>query len=360
MRRLPGPSARAGGNATGLAQARPPMKERPMASRTSFARGAAAAAAAALATALAAWPCAASAQAAGWRPAKPVTLVVPYAPGGGTDTVARAVSRQLGVLWNQSVVVENIPGADGLIGTRRVMDARPDGTTLLLQVPAIVLTRYTPGLKGVDPLQRLQPVTAVAQASNALVVSAKVPARTLAEFVAYCQRPGQRCSLGTTDNQSRILSRQFVAESKLADAVIVNYRGTGAVVSDLVANNVDLSFTGIAAALPHARAGTLQFLATTGDRRAAVLPEVPTTREAGFAQYRSLNWFGLFAPVGVPPAVTQAIAQALREAVKDAEVQRTITAAGAEPLVNSPAEFAAQVRDESERLGSLVKRYPLE
>lgn len=151
-----------------------------------------------------------------------------------------------------------------------------------------------------------------------------------------------------------------MAESQLPDAVVANYRGTAAVVADLVSNNVSLSFTGIAAALPHARAGTLRFLATTGDNRAAILPEVPTAKEAGFAQYRSLNWFGVFAPMGVPAAVSQSIVAALREAVKDAGVQKTISAAGAEPVVNSPAEFSAQVRGEVERLGSLVRRYPSE
>lgn len=302
----------------------------------------------------------ASAQAQPWRPARPVTVVVPYAPGGGTDTVARAVSRQLAVLWQQPVIVENIPGADGLIGTRRVMDAVPDGSTLLLQVPSIALTRYTPGLRSIDPLQRLLPVTAVAQASNAIVVSARMPVKTLAEFVAYCGRATQRCALGTTDNQSRLMSNQFVAQAGLADAVVVNYRGTGAVVADLIANNVNMSFTGIAAALPHAKAGTLRFLATTGDRRAAVLPEVPTAQEAGFGAFRSINWFGVFAPAGLPAPVAQAIVAALRTAVQDADVQRTIAAAGAEPVVNTPAEFAAQVRQESARLGALVQQYPLE
>ena len=289
-----------------------------------------------------------------------MTIVVPYAPGGGTDTVARAVSRQLAIYWGQPVIVENLPGADGLIGTRRVMDSIPDGTTLLMQVPAIVLTPYTAGFKGVDPLQRLQPLTAVAQAPNAFVVSGKLPVHTLAEFVAYCQRPGQRCSLATPDNLSRLLSRQFIAESKLPDAVVVNYRGTSAVASDLIAHNVDLAFTGIAAALPHTKMGTLRFLATTADRRATVLPDVPTSKEAGFSQYRSVNWFGVFSPVGVPPPVQEAITAAFREAVKDVDVRKTIAAAGAEPVVNAPAEFAAQVREESARLGSLARRYPLE
>ncbi|MDO8776763.1 MAG: tripartite tricarboxylate transporter substrate binding protein [Burkholderiaceae bacterium] len=295
-----------------------------------------------------------------WKPSRPVTLVVPYAPGGGTDTVARAVSKQLAVIWGQSVVVENLPGADGLIGTRKVMDAQPDGTTLLMQVPAIVLTKYTPGLKGIDPLSRLQPITAVAQASNAVVISGKLPVKSLTEFVQYCRRPGQRCSVATTDNQSRILSRQFVAEEKLDSTVIVNYRGTAAIVTDMIANNVDMAFTGIAAALPHHKADTLRFIATTGDRRAAALPNVATTTEAGFPQYRSINWFGLFAPVGLPPAAAQGLVAALREAVKTPDVQNTILAAGAETLVNTSTEFAVQVKAESERLGTLVKRYPLE
>ncbi|WP_395345150.1 Bug family tripartite tricarboxylate transporter substrate binding protein [Variovorax sp. UC122_21] len=207
---------------------------------------------------------AAAATPAPWKPNRAVTLVVPYTPGGGTDSVARAVSKQLSVIWGQPVVIENLPGADGLIGTRKVIDAKPDGTTLLMQVPAIVLTRYTPGLKGVDPVSQLQPITAVAQASNAVVISGKLPAKSLAEFVEYCRRPGQRCSVATTDNQSRIMSRQFVSEEKLDSTVIVNYRGTAAIVTDMIANNVDMAFTGIAAALPHHKTGALRFIATTG------------------------------------------------------------------------------------------------
>ena len=295
-----------------------------------------------------------------WKPSRPVTLVVPYAPGGGTDAVARAVSKQLSIIWSQPVVVENIPGADGLIGTRKVMDARPDGTTLLMQVPAIVLTKYTPGLKGIDPLSHLLPVTAVAQASNAVAVSGKLDAKSLPEFVKYCRRPNQRCSIATPDNQSRIMARQFVADERLANTVIVNYRGTGAIVTDMIANNIDMAFTGIAAALPHHKAGTLRFIATTGDRRAATLPDVPTATEAGFGQYRSINWFGVFAPAGLPPAAATGLAAALREASRTQDVRSAIFAAGGEPLANTPAEFAAQVRAESERLGALVKRYPLE
>lgn len=295
-----------------------------------------------------------------WHPERPMTLVVPYAAGGGTDATARAVSKQLGVIWGQPVVVENMPGADGLIGTRRVMEAKPDGYTLLLQVPSIVVTKYTPGLKGIDPLARLEPVTAVSQSPAAVVVSGKLPVKTFAEFVQYCKTAAQPCSLATGESLARISAKQLAAEAGLPNLIVVNYRGTGAIVTDMIANNVNMAFTGITAALPHYKAGTLKILATQGPKRAAALPEVPTTAEAGYPQFQSVTWFGLFAPKGTPPAVTQGIVAALREAVKDADVKKTITAAGAEPMVNAPAAFAAQVREDSERMAALVKLYPLE
>ncbi|WP_454724812.1 MULTISPECIES: tripartite tricarboxylate transporter substrate binding protein [Cupriavidus] len=297
---------------------------------------------------------------AAWRPDHPVTLVVPYSAGGGTDATARAVSKQLGVLWGQPVVVENLPGADGLIGTRRVMEARPDGYTLLLQVPGIVVTKYAPGLKGIDPLARLDPVTAISQSPAAIVASARLPVKTLAEFVQYCKSPGRRCSLGSGESLSRISGRQLAEEAGLPNLVVVNYRGTGPIVTDLIANNVNLAFTGITAALPHYKSGALRILATQGQKRAAALPEVPTTAEAGYPQFQAVTWYGLFAPKGTPAPVLQGVVAALREAVKDADVQKTIAAAGAEPVVNTPAEFAAQVREDSARLGDLVRRYPLE
>jgi len=302
----------------------------------------------------------AAAQAAPWRPDRSVSLIVPYAAGGGTDATARAVAKQLGVLWKQPVVVENLPGADGLIGTRRVMDAKPDGHTLLLQVPAIVLTKYTPGLKGVDPLAQLTPVTAVSQSPAAIVASAKLPVKTLPELFRYCQKAPQPCSIASGETLAKVSAKQIAAEVPLPGLITVNYRGTGAIVTDMIANNVNFAFTGITAALPHHKAGTLRILATQGRQRAAALPDVPTTAEAGFPQFQSVTWYGLFAPKGTPATVQQGIVAALREAVKDADVRKTIATAGAEPVVNDPAAFAAQVREESERLGELVKRYPLE
>lgn len=295
-----------------------------------------------------------------WHPTRPVTLVVPYAAGGGTDATARAVAKRLSQLWAQPVVVENHPGADGLIGSRRVMDAKPDGYTLLLQVPGIVLTPFMPGLKGVDPLAALEPVSAVSESPAAIVVSGKLPVKTLPELVRYCQGARRPCTLATGESTARLSGRQLASDTGLHDLVIVNYRGTSPIVQDLIAGNVDIAFTGLTAALPHHRAGTVRIIATQGRRRAAAVPDVPTTAQAGYPQFLSLTWYGMFAPKGTPAAITHGIVAALREAVQDPDVRAALAAAAAEPVVNTPEDFAAQVREERERLGALVRRYPLE
>lgn len=295
-----------------------------------------------------------------WKPEKPITLVVPYAAGGGTDAMARALSKQLGNILAQPVVVENVPGADGLIGARKVMEARPDGYTLLLHVPSIIVTRYLPGTKGVDPLAKLQPITAVAQSPAAIVASGKLPVTSLAGLVDYCRTASRPCSVASGESLARIFAQQIAAEARIPDMVVVNYRGTGPIVTDLIADNVNMAFTGITAALPHHQAGTLKILATMGQTRAPALPNVPTSAEAGFPQFQSVTWYGLFAPKGTPQAVGEALVSAAREAVKSPDVRQALETAGGEPLVNSTAEFAAQVRRDSERLSALVKKYPLQ
>jgi tripartite-type tricarboxylate transporter receptor subunit TctC len=295
-----------------------------------------------------------------WKPDRPVTLVVPYAPGGGTDATARAVSKRLSTLWGQPVLVENLPGADGLIGTRRVMDAKPDGYTLLLQVPAVVLTKYVPGLKGIDPLAKLDAVSILAQAPSAVVVSAKLGVKTLAELIQYCRTNATPCSLGTGESSAKIRAKQFASETGINNLIVVSYRGTGPIVVDLISGVVSMSFTGINSVLPHHKAGTVRIVATQGEKRAAALPDVPTTMEAGFPFIQSVTWFGMFAPKGTPQPVLQGIVSALREAGKDVDVQRAIAAAGAEPVMSSPAEFSLQIKQEDKRLGEIVKRFPFD
>ena len=294
-----------------------------------------------------------------WKPSRPVTIVVPYVPGGGTDTTARATAKLLAELWGQPVVVENLPGADGLIGGRRVIEARADGYTLLLQTPAIVLTKHAPSFKGPDPLSRLQPVTNIAYSPGVIVANSKIPASTLPELVAYCKAAPTPCSMGTGENVAKLFGRQLQAEA-LPNLIVVNYKGTSAIITDMLANNVNFAVTGITSALPHQKAGTLKVVASQGTQRAPAAPEVRTVGETGMPQYEYTTWFGLFAPKDTPAEVTQGIYAAVKEVMRNPELQKTIAAAGAIPLVNTPDEFAAQVRKEDERFTGLAQRFPLD
>ncbi len=314
--------------------------------------------AAAVLCALAAAAAPALAQTA-WKPTQTVTIVVPYVPGGGTDTTARATAKLLAEQWGQPVVVENMPGADGLIGTRRVAESRPDGPTLLLQTPAIVLTKHAPAFKGQDPLARLVPVTNIAQSPGVIVANAKLPFNTLPELLAYCKTAATPCSMGTGENVAKLFGRQMQAEA-LPNLIVVNYKGTAAIITDMIANNVNFAVTGVASALPHQKAGTLKIIASQGQQRSSGAPEVRTVIETGLPQYEYTTWFGLFAAKDTPAEVAQGIYAAVREAMRSPELRRTIQAAGAEPLVNTPQEFAAQVRSEDERFTGLAKRFPLD
>jgi tripartite-type tricarboxylate transporter receptor subunit TctC len=294
-----------------------------------------------------------------WKPNRLVTIVVPYVAGGGTDATARATAKLLGELWGQPVEVENMPGYDCLIGGRRVIDARADGHTLLLQTPAIVLTKHAPSFKGADPLAHLKPVTNIAQSPGVIVANASIPASTLPELIAYCKTAITPCSMGTGENVAKLFGRQLQSEA-LPNLIVVNYKGTAAIITDMIANNVNFAVTGITSALPHQKAGTLKIVASQGTIRAPAAPEVRTVTETGLPQYEYTTWFGLFAPKDTPPAVAQGIYAAVKEVMRNPELQKSIAAAGAIPLVNTPEEFAAQVRKEDERFTALAKRFPLD
>ncbi len=297
---------------------------------------------------------------AGWKPTHAVTIVVPYAPGGGTDASARAVARRLAEAWGQPVLVENVGGADGLIGTRKVIDARPDGHTLLLQVPSLLLMKYQSSLKGVNPVAQLEPVSALAMSPTAVVVGGKLPVKSLAELAAWCRRPGATCSAGSGENSSKLRAKLFADHYGLHDLAIVNYKGTSPIISDLVSGTLTMAFTGLTAALPLHRTGQLRILSTNGDQRAAAVPEVPTSAEAGWPNAYSVTWYGMFAPRGTPPRITTAIATALRESGRFTDVQQAIELAGAEPRFSTPAEFAAQIARDDALLSARAARYPVE
>lgn len=295
-----------------------------------------------------------------WKPDRAVTIVVPYSPGGGVDAQARAVAHELQRIWGQPVVVDNSPGADGAIGTRKVVEAKPDGYTLLMQIPSLTLIKSVPASKGFDPVSQLVPVSAVSSLPAVFVANAKVPGKTLADVIRYCKTAVQPCSFGTTENVARLQAKLLGAEAGIDNLIVVNYKGGGQLITDLVANNVNISISGMTAMLPHHKSGSLKILATLGRKRSLVIADVPTTVEADFPSFDSITWYGLFAPKATPPAVLQGLATAVSEAVRGEAAMKTFVNLGADPIGNTPSEFAAMVRSEGQRMDALAKRFPLE
>jgi tripartite-type tricarboxylate transporter receptor subunit TctC len=302
----------------------------------------------------------AQAQANPWNPDRPVTIVVPYAAGGSVDAIARAVGKGITTAYGQPVVVENVGGAESLIGTRRVMDAKPDGYTLLIQVPALTVIQHLPNMKGVDPLQGLAPLTSVMESPVLIAGSATTPATNLAEWVTYCRTAAQPCSTGSGEVLGRLRAQQIAAEAKIPNLVNVNYRGTTPALSDLVAGNIQMSFVNIPTVMGHVRSGAVRILAVQDQKRSPLLPNVPTTGESGFPQFQMVSWFGLFAPKGTPGPRLNDIATVLQKLREDRAFQKTVESAGSVMVLNTPAQFAAQVKSEERIWSDLVKKYPLQ
>ncbi|MDW5442364.1 tripartite tricarboxylate transporter substrate binding protein [Polaromonas sp. SM01] len=295
-----------------------------------------------------------------WAPDRPVTLVVPYSAGGGTDATARAISRQLAIYWKQSVIVENVAGADGLIGTRKVIDAKPDGLTLLLQVPTILVTKYQPGFKQIDPVARLVPVTSVAEAPSVMVISPRTGASNLSELVKYCKARSEPCSIGGSDTLSRVAAKRFIAATGLTDMIYVNYRGASAAVTDVIARNLTLAFSGLASASAHQKTGTLKILMVNGPKRVKAFPEIPTATESGVSELEVLTWYGIFAPEGTPSKVINGVSNAVNAVAREIPVQQAISMSGSEPVLAGPTAFADQIKKQQTLFDDLVRRYPVD
>ncbi len=299
----------------------------------------------------------ASAQ-SGWRPDRPVTIIVPYSPGGGTDAIARFAAKALQREWAQPVNVENVPGADGLIGTRKAIDAKADGYTLLIQLPSLVLNSHLPGFKGADPATRLRPISIIASMSGVMVANAALPVNTMEDVVRYCRTASHACSLGTTENSARLRAKLLMSD--IPSLVVVNYKGGGQLITDLVGNNVNLGLMGLTAVLPYKDSGKLKIVMSSGPLRSPVLPDIQAAPEAGFAKLKSETWYALFAPLDTPPEVVEAVAATVRSIVKDEEMVKSLARLGATPIGNTPSDFAALVAEESKTFGDLVRRFPIE
>ena len=308
---------------------------------------------AALAAALIA-PCAVDAQQN--YPAKPVRLVVPSAPGGGTDITARVMAPKLSEFLGQQVVVENRAGAGTMIGGEVVARAAPDGYTLLMGISTLAINPAMYKKVPYDALKDFAPITQAVSLPNILVVHPSLPARTVKELVVFAKaRPGQIqfASAGVGTNPH--LAAELFLSMTRTKMLHVPYKGSGAGVIDVIAGHVPVMTPSILTGLPHAKAGRLRALGVTSAKRAGGAPEIPTIAEAGVPGYDAVQWFGILAPTGTPRPVIDRVHRDSVRVLQSADIKERLQADGADPVASTPEEFAAFLRSETTKWAKVVK-----
>jgi tripartite-type tricarboxylate transporter receptor subunit TctC len=290
-------------------------------------------------------------------PSKPVRLIVPYAPAGATDIIARAAAVELSKTLGQAVNVDNRPGAGGNLGSEMAARSAPDGYTMVMSASSLHgITPFLYSKLNYDPNKDLAPVIVLAGFANVLVVHPSVKANSVAELTALAKAQPGKLSCASSGSGSTIhMSCEMYKHMLGLDIQHVPYKGSGPAMIDLVGGQVNLMFDNIPSAISHIRGGKLRALATTGARRSFVLPEVPTMVEAGVAGYESTAWFGLAMPAGTPKEIVARMNAEGQKATKAPEFMKRMSDLGYEIVGGSSEQMAAMIQDEMKRWGPIVK-----
>jgi tripartite-type tricarboxylate transporter receptor subunit TctC len=293
-------------------------------------------------------------------PTKPVTIVVPFAPGSGTDTVTRLLAQHLGAALNQSVVVENKAGANGAIAASFVARAAPDGHTLLMATNST--HSANPGLMKnlpYDPVKDFAPVSRVGSYIFMLVINPQIPATSLPELIAHAKaNPGQ-LSFASGNTTGIVAGETFKRWAGL-DILHVPYKSTPPAINDLLGGRVSMMFIDLTTGLPHVQAGALRALAVTTKERTALLPDLPSLHEAGVTNYDITSWAGAFAPMGTPKEILARLNAELRRIVDSPDVKQKLAAAGFDAFSSAPEELDDFVKAQLALWTRLIKDSGLE
>ena len=293
-------------------------------------------------------------------PAKPVRIIVPSPPAGGTDIVGRVLADHFSRTLGQQFFVENKPGAGNLIGIEAAARAAADGYTLLMTASTLVLNSVLYKKVPYDPIKDFVPITIAATAPNILIVNANVPAKTTAELIALAKQKPGALSYGTPGiGTSPHLCMELLKYMAGVDITHVPYRGTAAAVTDVISGQIQLAFATALTAKPQVDAGRVRALAVSGPRRVAALPNVPPVAEA-VPGYEAMQWYGLLAPAGVSNAIVDKLNAEALVALRSKEMKDRLAADGAEPLGSSPAEFGAFIRRELDKWNKVAEAAKIE
>ncbi|MFJ4291036.1 Bug family tripartite tricarboxylate transporter substrate binding protein [Cupriavidus sp. NPDC089707] len=294
---------------------------------------------------------------AGEWPSKPIRLVVPFASGGATDLLARAVALELGKQWKQPVVVDNRPGAGGAVGAEVVAKAAPDGYTLLLASGSMFTVNPFIYQKLPYSAESFEMISKIASGPMVLTVNTKVPAKSMAEFISYAKANPGKLTFASAGNGSQVhIANEAFAEAAGIEVVHVPYKGEGPAYSDLMAGTVDMTVGNINAISPLLKGGRLRALAVTGKERSSLLPDVPTVAEAGLQGFAFYGWFALMAPAGTPKELTAKMYVDLEKAVAEPSMQRYLATQGMTKTLTPKGRLPEEIAQESGRWKVLVAK----
>lgn len=294
-------------------------------------------------------------------PSKPIQLIVPFTPGGNTDLLGRMIAQKLSEAWGTSVVVENRPGAGGTMGVNLVVNAKPDGYTLVIGTFGNILVAQNLYKKlPYDPITDLVPVILLATPPTIVTTTKKLPVKDIAGLIAYAKANPGVLNYGSSGNgtSNHLLVELFAS---MADVRMthVPYKGSGPSINDLIAGTIQLNFAPFPLVLQQIKAGNLRALAVTGAQRSPVLPDVPTVAEAGLPDYEANGWFALMAPKGTPKEIVAKLNAEINRILKTPDMKAGLAAEGADPVGGTPSEAARSMAQGINKWHGLVKKLEL-
>lgn len=303
----------------------------------------------------AAWP---AARAQSGYPSKPIRMVVPFTPGGSTDILARAIALKLGEAWRQAVVIENVPGAGGSIGADRVAKAAPDGYTLLMgHIGTLAVTPSLYPKLPYDPIRGFTAIAWVARVPNVLVIHPSVPARTVAQLVAYAKKNPGTINYGSGGNGSAAhIATEYFKLQTGTQLQHVPYKGTAPAVTDLLAGQIQLLFTGVPAVINQVRAGQLRAIAVSSPRRIPILQDVPTVAESGYRGFEADQWYGIVGPAGMAPELVATLNGEINKVLQSPAIVEQLSQEGAEPTPRAPEVFQKLIVSEIARWRDVIRK----